>query len=125
MPTGKVKFFDVEKGFGFIDGDEGEAVFLHASALPEGEGTPKPGTRVDYSVVSGRKGPQALNVRYLREAPSIRRLRRRRAPEMVSLVEDLIKLLDASSSSLRAGKYPDNSAKIAQLLRAVADDFDA
>ena len=35
MPTGKVKFYDQEKGFGFIASDEGDEVFLHASALPE------------------------------------------------------------------------------------------
>ena len=36
MPTGKVKFYDQEKGFGFIASDEGDEVFLHASSLPEG-----------------------------------------------------------------------------------------
>ena len=34
MPTGKVRFYDEEKGFGFIQGDDGEQVFLHASVLP-------------------------------------------------------------------------------------------
>lgn len=125
MPTGKVKFYDAEKGFGFIDGDDGSSVFLHASALPENAANPRPGTRVKYSVADGRKGPQALTVSIVPQAPSLRKLRRRRAPEMVGLVEDLIKLLDASSATLRAGRYPENSAKIAQLLRAVADDFDA
>ena len=36
MPTGKVKFYDEEKGFGFIASDDGQEVFLHASALPAG-----------------------------------------------------------------------------------------
>jgi CspA family cold shock protein len=64
-------------------------------------------------------------VEIIPESPSIRRLNRRNPQQMVGLVEDLIKLLDASSNSLRRGKYPNNSEKIAQLLRAVADDFDA
>ncbi|MDO5049324.1 MAG: cold shock domain-containing protein [Actinomycetaceae bacterium] len=125
MPTGKVKFFDADRGFGFIEGDDGESVFLHASALPEGVRAPKGGTRVEYSVVDGRKGPQAMFVEVVPQAPSMTRLNRRKPQQMVGLVEDLIKLLDASSNSLRHGKYPNNSQKIAQLLRAVADDFDA
>ena len=64
MPTGKVKFFDAERGFGFIMGEDGGQVFLHSSALPEGV-TPRPGTRVEYGVADGRKGPQALSVRII------------------------------------------------------------
>ena len=60
MPTGKVKFFDADRGFGFITGEDGEQVFLHSSALPEGV-IPRPGTRVEYGIADGRKGPQALS----------------------------------------------------------------
>ena len=64
MPTGKVKFFDEDKGFGFIASDEGAEVFLHISALPAGTTVIKPGSRVEFSVVDGKRGAQALSVRY-------------------------------------------------------------
>ena len=64
MPTGKVKWYDAEKGFGFISGDDGADIFLHANALPEGTTTLKGGTRVDYGIVEGRRGAQALAVSY-------------------------------------------------------------
>ena len=53
MPTGKVKFYDNEKGFGFLQTDDGEEVFLHASALPAGVLSVKNGTRVEFGVESG------------------------------------------------------------------------
>ena len=70
MPTGKVRFYDEEKGFGFISSEDGQDVFLHVSALPAGADAPKAGMRVDFGMADGRKGPQALSVRYLEKAPS-------------------------------------------------------
>lgn len=125
MPTGKVKFFDTERGFGFIAGDDGNEVFLHSSALSEDLPNPRPGTRVEYGVADGRKGPQALSVRVIATPPSVARAQRRKPQAMVPVVEDLIKLLDAGSNQLRRGKYPDNAHQIAKVLRAVAEEFDA
>ncbi len=124
MPTGKVKFFDPERQFGFISGDDGARVYLHASVLPADTPNPRPGTRVEYGVAEGRRGPQAISVRIL-EHPSVSRAQRRKPQDMVPVVEDLIKLLDGSSDSLRRGHYPANSKQIAKVLRVVADDFSA
>jgi CspA family cold shock protein len=127
VPTGKVKFFNAEKGFGFLSNDEGDDVFVHRDALPDGLTELKPGTRVEYGVVSGRKGNQAMQVRVLDPVPSVVRNARKPAEEMAPLVEDLIKLLDSTSNALRRGRYPDRTEarKIAGLLRAFADNLDA
>ena len=127
MPTGKVKWFNAEKGFGFLAEDEGEDVFVHRDALPSGVTELKPGQRVEFGIVQGRKGNQALSVRVLDPVPSVVRATRKPAEEMAPLVEDLIKMLDGVSNSLRRGRYPDKgeARKIAALLRAFADNLDA
>jgi len=122
-----VKWFDADKGFGFLANDEGGEVFVHASALPTGTTALKPGTRVEFGIAEGRRGLQALSVRLLDPLPSVVKATRKPTEDMTVIVEDLIKLLDGVSNSLRRGRYPDRSAsrKIANLLRAVADDLEA
>ena len=71
MPTGKVKWFNAEKGFGFLAEDDGEDVFVHRDALPSGVTELKPGQRVEFGIVQGRKGNQALSVRVLDPVPSV------------------------------------------------------
>lgn len=131
MPSGKVKFFNPEKGFGFVAGDSGEGdVFVPASALPDGVTDLAGGQRIEFSIAEGRRGAQALSVRLLDPAPSVsvsRRVRdRKSADEMIVIVEDVIKLLDSVSESLRRGHYPDkeHGNKVAQVLRAVAGDLE-
>ena len=133
MPTGKVRFFDEDKGFGFLSSDEGDNadVYVPRSALPEGVPALKRGSRVEFDIVAGKRGDQALHVRLLDPAPTVSRgltMRDRKpAEEMVVVVEDLITLLDQASSSLRKGHYPDRThgAAMAKALRAVADQFEA
>ena len=61
--TGTVKWFNGSKGYGFIQGDQGEDVFVHySSILGEGYRTLEEGQRVEFEVVVGDKGPQAQNV---------------------------------------------------------------
>jgi CspA family cold shock protein len=131
VPTGKVKWYDAEKGFGFISDDEGGDVFLHANALPEGVTTLKGGVRVDFSVAEGRRGAQALSVRLLEPAPTVsagkREQSRKKPEELVPVVEDTIKLLDDVSNSLRRGRRPDKAHgnNLAKVLRGLADQLES
>ena len=64
METGKVKWFNAEKGFGFIERENGQDVFVHFSAIAmDGFKTLEEGASVVFDVVDGSKGPQAANVR--------------------------------------------------------------
>ena len=61
--TGKVKWFNAAKGYGFITGDDGKEVFVHFSAIQvDGFKTLDEGQAVEYDVNDGPKGPQAANV---------------------------------------------------------------
>jgi CspA family cold shock protein len=126
VPTGKVKWFDAEKGFGFIASDEGGDVFLPSSSLPSGVTSVKGGTRVEFGVVEGRRGAQALTVTLLDKPPSMAARSRKPADDMAIIVEDLIKLLDGIGNGLRRGRYPEKAtgAKVAAMMRAVANELE-
>ncbi|AXI07998.1 MULTISPECIES: cold-shock protein CspD [Oceanobacillus] len=61
--TGKVKWFNAEKGFGFIEREDGDDVFVHFSAIQaDGFKTLEEGQEVEFEIVEGNRGPQAANV---------------------------------------------------------------
>ena len=60
---GKVKWFNAEKGFGFIEREDGDDVFVHFSAInAEGYKSLEEGQEVSFEIVEGNRGPQAANV---------------------------------------------------------------
>jgi CspA family cold shock protein len=126
VPTGKVKWYDADKGFGFLTRDDGGEVFVHSTALESAGTQLKPGQRVEFGIAEGRRGTQALQVRVLEPPPTIAKTARKSPDEMVLIIEDLIKLLDGVSNTYRRSKHPDSrdAKKIAAVLRAVAADLE-
>jgi len=126
VPVGKVRFYDAEKGFGFLTKDEGGDVYVRATALPPGVTLLKAGQKVEFGIVEGRKGEQALSLRVLEAPPSLSKAQRKPADEMTVIIEDLIKMLDTVGNGYRRGRYPDakTGEKLASVLRAVADEFE-
>lgn len=130
MPTGQVKWYDADKGFGFLSQDDGPDVYVRAEALPDGTTALKSGARVEFGIVQGRKGDQALQVRLLDPVTSVSKAQshaRRKSPEdMAVIVEDLIGLLDGIGEGYRHGRHPDTKAAkpTANLLRALASELE-
>jgi cold shock protein len=136
MPTGKVKWYSAEKGFGFVSQEDGDDVYVGSSALPAGVQELKAGQKVEFGVAAGRRGPQALSLKVIEPPPSVVRTRREAtAPEhkhtpdeLHGMVEDMITLLEGSvQPELRKGRYPDRKTarRISEVVKAVAQELDA
>jgi cold shock protein len=126
VAIGKVRFYDAEKGFGFITKEEGGDVHFRSNVLPSGVTIVKPGQKVEVSVAEGRRGEQALSLRLIDAPPSLSKQQRKKPEDLARLTEDLIKLLDGLGNGYRHGRHPDPkaAAKTAVLLRAVADELE-
>lgn len=126
MPTGRVKWYDAEKGFGFLSTEDGADVFVRADSLPSGVTTLRAGTRVEFGLVQGRKGDQAIQVTVLDPTPSVSRALGKKPEAMVNIVEDLIKVLEGLERTYRRGRHPDprSARQTATLLKALADELE-
>jgi cold shock protein len=137
VPTGKVKWYDAEKGFGFLSQEDGEDVYVRSSALPEGVEGLKTGQKVEFGLASGRRGPQALSLKLIDPPPSLAKTRReapaavdhKHSPdELHGMVEDMITLLEGTvQPELRKGRYPDRKVarRVSEVVKAVARELDA
>ena len=127
MPSGRVKWFSLEKGFGFISNDEGEDVYLAASSLPEGVATVKPGTKIEFSVIDSRKGPQAMSVRIIDAPVSLAENSRVNSDDLSAMIEDTIKILDKVGNGLRHGRHPSgpDAERLGRVLRGIAGQLEA
>ncbi|WP_326549090.1 cold-shock protein [Mycolicibacterium sp. ND9-15] len=136
MPTGRVKWYDAEKGFGFLSQEDGEDVYVRSSALPAGVETLKAGQRVEFGVAAGRRGPQALTLTLIDPPPSLSRTRREAAAaerkhspdELHGMIEDMITLLESAvQPELRKGRYPDRKVarRVSEVVRAVGRELES
>lgn len=141
MPIGKVRWYDVDRGFGFVSNPDGEDVYVGHAVLPDGVTELHKGQRIDYDYADGRPGPQALRVSVLEE-PQRRdhghghgrgaRGRgqgqaRRKPAELNSMISDVISMLESSvQADLDKGRYPDRAhgRQVAEVLRAIARELD-
>lgn len=133
MPIGKVKWYDAERGFGFVSNPGEEDCYVGRSVLPEGVTELHPGQRIEFDFAAGRRGPQALRVEIL-ETPRVAKRQRKAAArkhspeELHGMVSDMVTLLEQQiQPDLRTGRWPDRRSgrQVADILRAVARELDA
>ncbi len=126
VPIGKVKWFDAEKGFGFVSNPGDQDVFVGRNVLPEGVEELVQGQRIEFDFAAGRRGPQALRIKVL-DTPR-RRTPSRKPEELGSMIADVMTVLETQvQPALTAGHFPERKTgrQVAEILRAIAKDLDS
>ena len=107
MPIGKVKWFDAEKGFGFVSNPGDEDVYVGRNVLPKGVEELVQGQRIEFDFAAGRRGPQALRVKIL-DTPRRNTKPARKPDELASMLSDVMTLLETQVQPVLAqGRYPE------------------
>lgn len=128
MPSGRVKWFEAERGFGFVTSNDGEDAYLSAKVLPKGVTEVHRGQQIDYDYFDGNKGPQVLRVTSLGPSPEATRKRAYSADQLGSMIADVVTLLENNvQPGLMHNRYPDRKTgrQVAEILRAIAKELDS
>ena len=143
VPIGKVRWYDKDRGFGFVSNPDGEDVYIGKNVLPKGVEELVTGQRLEYDYADGRPGPQALRIKVLDEGPrgarhlrggagggaGARRQAKKHSPsDLNGMISDMISMLESTvQRDLRAGRYPErkDGHQMAEVLRAVARELDS
>ena len=105
MPIGKVKWYDPDKGFGFVSNPGDEDVYVSRHVLPEGVDELVHGQRIEFDFAAGKRGPQALRVKVL-ETPRRKKGPSRKPAELSSSLAIARRMLATCRPVLRSGKRP-------------------
>ena len=129
MPIGKVKWYDADRGYGFVSNPGDEDVYVGKDVLPDGVDELYKGQRVEFDFAAARRGPQVLRLEVL-ETPRVSKKPQHKhtAEELHGMISDMVTLLEAKvQPSLRSGRYPDRKTgqQVAEILRAVARELSA
>ena len=129
VPIGKVKWYDAERGYGFVSNPGNEDCYISKQVLPDGVEELHQGQRIDFDFAAGRRGPQALRVKILDTPRVSKKPQHKYEPETLhGMVSDLVTLLESKVQPLlRSGRYPDRKTghQVAEILRAVAKELDS
>ena len=115
MPIGRVKWFDPDKGFGFVTNPGDDDVFVGTQVLPDGVEELHQGQKIEYEFAAGRKGPQVLRITDIQETgrPRRRPSHKYKPDQLQSMIQDLMSRVskrDATQGGKKAVRWLRSSA---------------